>query len=57
MRQFPFGPIAGAAINITLLSYLDRVCIGVNIDPAAITDPAIMLDCLEAGFDEVIAVL
>ncbi|MFM7069814.1 MAG: WS/DGAT domain-containing protein, partial [Actinomycetes bacterium] len=35
----PFGPLAGAAANITLLSYGNDLNIGVNIDPAAITDP------------------
>lgn len=34
---FPFGPMAGAAANLTLLSYLDDLLIGVNVDPAAVT--------------------
>ncbi len=55
LQQYPFGPPAGAAVNITLLSWLDRVCVGVNMDPGAVTDPDAMLECLGAGFDEVIA--
>ena len=39
VQQFPFGPLSGAATNITLLSWLDQVCIGVNVDPAAVGDP------------------
>ena len=35
----PFGPLAGASANITLLSYGNDLNIGVNIDPAAIRDP------------------
>jgi WS/DGAT/MGAT family acyltransferase len=55
VRQFPFGPLSGAGANITLLSWLDEICIGVNVDPAAVTDPAAFHACLEDGFDEVIA--
>ena len=32
-RSSPFGPLSGAAINITLLSYLDDLHIGVNMRP------------------------
>jgi diacylglycerol O-acyltransferase / wax synthase len=56
VQQFPFGPLSGSAANITLLSWLDQVCIGVNVDPAAVTDPVAFHACLEEGFDEVLAV-
>src|SRR5205807_4556783 len=36
--QLAFGPLTGAAANITLLSYLDDLHIGVNTDRAAIPD-------------------
>lgn len=52
--QFPFGPMSGAATNITLLSYLDEVQIGVNSDPAAIPDGDVFLGCLTEGFDEIL---
>jgi hypothetical protein len=52
--QFPFGPMAGAATNITLLSYLDEAQIGVNTDPAAFPDPEVLHECLEEGFAEVL---
>jgi hypothetical protein len=51
--HFPFGPMSGAATNITLLSYLDELQIGVNSDPAAIPDADVFLACLNEGFDEV----
>ena len=51
--QFPFGPMSGAATNITLLSYLDELQIGVNVDTAAVPDPDVFLACLLEGFDEV----
>ncbi len=53
LAQFPFGPMSGAATNITLLSYLDEVHIGVNVDPAAVPDLDLFHQCLVEGFDEV----
>lgn len=54
ISQFPFGPMAGAALNITLLSYQNDLNIGVNSDPAAVPDPALLLDCLRQGFDDIL---
>jgi WS/DGAT/MGAT family acyltransferase len=54
-RFFPFGPTAGSAVNITLMSYAGLCCIGVNADAEAIPDPDVLIDCLVAGFDEVCA--
>ena len=51
--QFAFGPMSGAATNITLLSYLDEVQIAVNTDPAAVPDPEVFIACLREGIDEV----
>ena len=51
--QLPFGPLAGSAANITLLSYVDECQIGVNTDPAAIPDPDVLLACLTESFDEI----
>jgi WS/DGAT/MGAT family acyltransferase len=53
VRFFPFGPTAGSAVNITLMSYNGTCCIGVNSDAAAIPDPDTLLECLRAGFAEV----
>ncbi len=52
--QIAFGPMTGAASNITLVSYLDDLSIGVNTDPAAVPDPDVLTECLRAGFDEVL---
>ena len=54
-RFFPFGPTAGSAVNITLMSYNGVCCIGVNMDAAAIPDPDVLTQCLTEGFDEVCA--
>jgi WS/DGAT/MGAT family acyltransferase len=54
-RFFPFGPTAGSAVNVTLMSYDGTCCIGVNADAAAVPDPDELLRCLADGFDEVCA--
>jgi hypothetical protein len=54
-RFFPFGPTAGSAMNVTLMSYNGLCCMGVNSDSAAIPDPDVLIDCLRAGFAEVCA--
>ena len=51
---FGFGPLTGAAANVTLFSYRNDLGIAVNTDRAAIPDPDLFLECLQAGFDEVI---
>jgi len=53
IAQYPFGPLSGAATNITLLSYLDELHVGVNTDRAAVRDPDVFVECLQEGFDEV----
>ncbi|MEL7210403.1 MAG: WS/DGAT domain-containing protein, partial [Actinomycetota bacterium] len=52
--QFAFGPMTGAAANITLLSYVDELNMGFNTDPAAIPDIDDFMDCMREGFDEVL---
>ena len=53
--QFPFGPLSGAATNITLLSYQNDLNIGINSDPAAIPDPDVLISSLEEGFADILA--
>ena len=55
VRMFPFGPLPGCAAMITLLSHEDMCCIGINVDAAAVTDPAGLVEDLQAGLDEVVA--
>ena len=51
--QYAMGPLTGAATNLTLLSYVDEVHVGVNTDPAAIPDPDVFVQFLNEGFEEV----
>jgi WS/DGAT/MGAT family acyltransferase len=48
-----FAPLSGAAANITLVSYVDELHIGVNTDAAAIPDHDVFVECLQEGFDEI----
>jgi hypothetical protein len=52
--QFAFGPMAGASANITLLSYVDDLNLGINTDPAAIPDHEAFVAALKDGFDEIL---
>jgi len=53
--QYAFGPTIGAAVNITLLTYVDVCSFGINVDTGAIPDYDVFHDCLVDGFDEVLA--
>jgi len=55
LSQHPFGPTSAAAINITLLSYLDEAHIGISIDAAATDQPELVIDSLKAGFEWILS--
>ncbi len=50
IANHPFGPRTGCAVNVTLLSYCDKVHLGLNIDPAAVTDPDAFMADLSAAY-------
>jgi hypothetical protein len=52
--QYAKGPLAGAAVNCKLLSYIDQVHVGVVTDKAAVADPEVLTACFEEGFAEVL---
>jgi diacylglycerol O-acyltransferase len=52
--QYAFSPTIGAALNVTLLSYVDTCALGINADTGAIPDFDVFYDCLVAGFDDVL---
>jgi diacylglycerol O-acyltransferase / wax synthase len=51
---FPFGPLAGAAVNVTLLSYQNELNTGVNVDPAAIPDVDVFMEFLHMAYDDLL---
>jgi WS/DGAT/MGAT family acyltransferase len=54
-RMFPFAPLAGAAVNVTLLSHCGTCCIGINVDSVAIPDSDTFVRCLDEGFTEILS--
>ncbi|MCB0994846.1 MAG: DUF1298 domain-containing protein [Acidimicrobiales bacterium] len=54
VAQYPFGPLAASACNVTLLSYCDAAHVGVTTSPAAIADPEAFVADLVAGFDAIL---
>ena len=54
-RSYGFGPLPGCAAMISLVSHRDQCCIGVNVDPAAVTDVPLFRECLASGFAEVLS--
>jgi len=55
LAMIPFGPASGAAMNVTLFSYDGMAHVGITSDTAAAPDAERLLECLEAGMDEVLA--
>lgn len=53
--QYAFGPTVGAAVNVTLLTYVDTCALGIDVDAGAIPDFDEFYDCLADSFDEVLA--
>ncbi|HZN14865.1 MAG TPA: wax ester/triacylglycerol synthase domain-containing protein [Acidimicrobiales bacterium] len=53
--NYPMGPTAGTACNVTLLSYRGSMDIGVNSDTAAVDQPEVLASCIETSLNEVIA--
>jgi hypothetical protein len=53
--NYPFGPLAGTAFNITTMSYNGALGMGLFIDPVAVEDPTGLRSHVEAAYDELIA--
>jgi hypothetical protein len=56
LENYPVGPLAGVAFNVTMLSYLGSLDMGINIDAAAVEDPTLLKDCLERSLAELLDV-
>jgi diacylglycerol O-acyltransferase len=53
-RIYPFGPVPGVAAMVVLTSHVGVCYVGINVDPAAVRDPALFDSCLQEGFAEVL---
>jgi WS/DGAT/MGAT family acyltransferase len=52
---YPLGPVSNTAFNLTMMSYRGTLNMGVHIDAGAVTEPALLRDCLIEAYDELIA--
>lgn len=50
----PMGPCTGCALNVTCLSYGGDLDMGINLDVAAVTDGAGLMECLDEAFASVL---
>jgi len=48
--SYPFGPRLGCPVNLSAFGHKDRLDVGIALDPAAITEPAVFLECLGEAF-------
>ena len=55
LANYPLGPMAGTAFNLTTLSYRGQLDMGCLVDEAAIDDPALLRACLVEAYDELLA--
>jgi len=55
LHSYPFGPVAGTAFNLTMMSTNDMLDLGLNIDPAAVTEPELLASLLEAAYGDLLA--
>lgn len=54
-RVYPFAPLPGCAAMISAVTHGAQVCVGANLDAAAIADRGLFAECLARGFGEVLA--
>jgi WS/DGAT/MGAT family acyltransferase len=52
--SWPLGPLAGSALNVTLLSYGDDLHLGLVSDRAAVRDPDLLVSSLGDALDELL---
>jgi WS/DGAT/MGAT family acyltransferase len=55
IENYPVGPLAGTAFNLTMLSYAGELHCGLLADTAAIEDPRALRDALKDAFEELTA--
>ena len=53
-RMYGFGPMAGGAMLIGLVSMFGVCCVTLNLDPAAFTEADLFVDCLREAFEEIL---
>ena len=54
LHTYGWGPVAGTAFNITQVSTAGHLDIGVQLDPAAVTEPQLLQSCLEDSYRDLL---
>jgi WS/DGAT/MGAT family acyltransferase len=55
LENYPLGPLAGVAFNLTAMSYCGSFDMGLHLDRAAVTQPDLLRRCVEGAFAELAA--
>lgn len=55
LENYPLGPLAGVAFNLTAMSYCGSFDMGLHVDRAAVTQPELLRRCVEGAFAELSA--
>jgi diacylglycerol O-acyltransferase / wax synthase len=55
LRQYGIGPLPGVAMMVVLVSRAGYITVTARYDRASVTDADLFARCLQAGFDEVLA--
>ena len=50
--NYPVGPLAGTAFNLTTMSYRGTLWLGLHVDTEAVQRPELLLELLEAAYAE-----
>ena len=53
--NYPLGPLTGAAVNVTTMSYRGVMNVGIHADTAAVRDPARLADAIGEAFEALTA--
>ena len=56
LHFYPFGPVAGTAFNLTMMSTNDMLDVGINLDPASVTEPELLVSQMQAAYADLLAV-
>lgn len=54
-EMFAFAPLDSAALTTTLTIHGNQACVAVNCDGDSVSQPALLIECMQDGFDEVLA--
>ena len=52
LENYPVGPLAGVAFNLTAMSYSGSFDMGLHLDPAAVSQPDLLRRCVVDAFAE-----